>query len=184
VQEPGLYFIEGVLAAGEVKAALKLSDAQEIMEKAAAFKRLRTALGHGDIALANDADVDRFLNRRPYFLFAFEAATPLENFYKRIIELEKSLSLGPTDHIDAIFLLDRGAAVNLGTGRGGLVAFDAHGTHKVGWIRDARPVMIALISWLSEVMPRIVHLSPIERHYLTRSAKEIADERASSLTSD
>lgn len=184
VQEPGLYFVEGVLAAGEVKAALKLSDAEEIISKAAAFKRLRTALGVGDLVFANDEDMDRFFNRRPYFLFAFEAATPLESFYTRIIELESSLGLGPTDHLDAIFLLDRGAAVNLGTGRGGLVSIDANGKPTVGWLRETRPVVIALISWLSEVMPRIVRLSPITRNYLTRSAKQIADEWASSETSD
>ena len=177
ISEPSLYFIEGILAAAEVKSTLELSDAEDIVKKAAAFKRLRTELGYGDSVIISTHDVDRYLNHRPYFIFAFKSKTPLDAFVARILEYQASLGLGETQHVDAVFLLDRGAAINLGSGNGGLAVLGPDGQPVSGWIKEKRPTMVALISWLSEVMPRISRNAPIVRNYMTRSKEEMILEQ-------
>lgn len=176
ISEPTFYFIEGVLAGAEIKASLKLSDAEEIIKKAAEFKRLWTLLGPGDLSFHTEADRERFLNRRPYFLFAFESETPLDSFLQRVSELEQAMGLAPIAHLDAIFLLDRGALINLGDGQGSLASFNNDGTKLAGWLKSSRPVLISLISWLNVVMPSIVHMSPIILGYIIRTKKEIEQE--------
>ena len=109
----------------------------------------------------------------PIFLFAFESATPLTSFYQRVIEVERSMQLADVGHLDGIFILGRGALINLGAGNGGVMSINPDGTHKSGWMQVDRPPLIALISWMNEVMPYITRMSPVMRKYLMRSKAEI-----------
>ncbi len=172
VETPGLYLIEGVVASAEVKMSLQLSDVEEIIGKAAAFKRLRPTIGHGDDVVSTPSDVERFVNRRPYFLFAYESATPIDSFYSRMIEVQNALGLGDTDHLDAVFMLDRGTILNLGDGQGFTASRNPDGTLISGWLREPKPVMVSLISWLSIVTPMLMHRSAILTSYLVRTINQ------------
>jgi hypothetical protein len=70
---PGLFLIEGVSAAGEIKTVLTSSELGKALENAARFKQLRPAHVQGSMIHANQSDIARFYDGRPYFLVAFES---------------------------------------------------------------------------------------------------------------
>jgi hypothetical protein len=76
--EPATYFIEAILSAGEIKSVLASQHLRLALEKAARFKTLIPTFGQGDMIFSNPSDKERFVNRRAYFLFAYESALSLE----------------------------------------------------------------------------------------------------------
>ncbi|MBY3195165.1 DUF6602 domain-containing protein [Rhizobium laguerreae] len=168
VEEPNTYFIEGILAGGEVKASLQMGQMEAIFKQAVAFKKLNTFLNNGDLTCSNDTDIERFLTRRPYFLFAYESAVKPEALVKRVLELEHDNGVGATDHLDAIFMLGHGSIFNLGDGKSSFMMLQSDGAPITGWgVKDTASLM-PMIGWLSAVMPNIVHLSSIALPYLVK----------------
>ncbi|MBY5353204.1 hypothetical protein HFO94_06565 [Rhizobium leguminosarum] len=168
VEEPNTYFIEGILAGGEVKASLQIGQMEAIFKQAVAFKKLNTVLNKGDLTCSNDADIERFLTRRPYFLFAYESAVKTEALMKRVRELELDNGVGATEHLDAIFVLGRGSMFNLGDGKSSFTMLQSDGTPIAGWGFKDTDSLMPMIGWLSAVMPNIVHLSSIALPYLVK----------------
>lgn len=166
IEEPSTYFIEGILAGGEIKASLKMDQIETIFKQAVAFKKLKTFLSKGDLTCSNDTDIQRFLNRRPYFLFAYESAAKPEALIKRVLELEHDNGVGATEHLDAIFMLGHGSMFNLGDGKSSFTMLKSDGTPITGWGFKNSDSLMPMIAWLSAVMPNIVHLSSIALPYL------------------
>lgn len=168
VEEPNTYFIEGILAGGEVKASLQMGQMEAIFKQAVAFKKLNTTLAKGDLTCSNEADIERFLNRRPYFLFVYEASVKPKALIERVLELERDNGVGTTEHLDAIFMLGHGSMFNVGDGKSSFVMLQPDGAPITGWGFRATNSLMPLIGWLSAVMPNVVHLSSITLPYLVK----------------
>lgn len=80
---PSLFFIEGIACAGEVKSVLTLEELERTLTNCRRFKALKVTLQKGMIVRSNQADIKRFVEKRPYFLFAFETKTPVLSICER-----------------------------------------------------------------------------------------------------
>ena len=163
----GLFFIEGVCAAGEVKTVLTSKELTNTMEKARRFKTLRVRRAKGTLICANISDRDRFYTKPPYFLFAFESQISLDT-------IENELSLaghhgtdGYTGGIDGVFLLDRGWMIDFGDGKGQLQFRKPDGEAVRGWVlQKFSCVLFDFLGWLSSVILRSVRFEAILPRYL------------------
>ena len=169
--EPGLFFIEGVDAAGEVKSVLTSAELARAIENSIKFKSLAAQPSIG-LRVAPPSDVERFHERRPYFIFAYESQVTLELACERVQEAERA-SNGQV--VDAIFALDRGTILNLADGRGSLGIARPDGTRHTGWIiKPGEDAMFGLFAWLSMVMPRMQRLTPILPDYMIATSEQSA----------
>lgn len=168
VEEPNTYFIEGILAGGEVKTSLQMGQVEAVFKQAVAFKRLKATFGKGDQICSNETDIERFVTHRPYFLFAYESAVKFEALVNRVRQLEHDNGVGATEHLDAIFMLGHGSMFNVGDGKSSFTMLQPDGTRMTGWGFSDAETLMPLIGWLSAVMPNIVHLSSIALPYLVK----------------
>ncbi|MEU1408530.1 DUF6602 domain-containing protein [Streptomyces sp. NPDC005728] len=178
LHEPGVFLIEGVAAAGEIKSALTIKDLDDSLKKGALFKRLRNRHTAGELLTAGESDLARFHECPPYFLFAFESVVATETLMKKLNEAP--LVSGPDGAgpllrpLDGVFVLGRGSAVDYGDGQGALqwraAAPDGGvGASVPGWMwRDTDTVIAEFLIWLGAVTPRQVRFSPVAVHYLIR----------------
>ena len=161
----GLFFIEGVLAAGEVKTALDSTNLKKALESSRVFRELTMNLGPGR-ETPGDTDSDRYYVSPPWFILAHESKLTLD---KVQTELEKFIGGSGWDinkAVDGVFILDRGWLINLGDGEGLYRLRGADGALAKGWqSRDSKTVMFDFLAWLSSVMPRIYWYSPIIPRY-------------------
>src|SRR5690606_8237853 len=72
-EQPSPHFIEGVSAAGEVKAALRHNDIDVIISSCFKFKQLQPHFQKGIEVYSNPEDLERFVDHRPYFVFGFDS---------------------------------------------------------------------------------------------------------------
>jgi hypothetical protein len=168
IEEPNTYFIEGILAGGEVKTSLQMGQMEAVFKQAVAFKKLNASFAKGDLICSNETDIERFLTRRPYFLFAYESAVKPEALIKRVLELQHDNGVGATEHLDAIFMLGHGSMFNVGDGKSSFMMLQPDGSPITGWGMKSADSLMPLIGWLSAVMPNIVHLSSIVLPYLVK----------------
>ncbi len=161
--EPGLFFIEGVDAAGEVKMQLTSSSLDQAINSAQSFKKLQ-ALETEGFRVMSRSDIPRFFIRRPFFIFAYESQLTLETVAERVRKrLDDDMNPGP----DAVFVLERGAVLDLGDGHGSLGIMTPEGTRHSGWvIKPGEDTMFGLLAWLSMVMPRVHRMTPILPEYM------------------
>jgi hypothetical protein len=164
--EPALFFVEGLIAAAEVKAVLTGDELERAIKNSKKFKSLIPQELEGSISRSNSEDQQRFYERRPYFLFAYESDLKLETVAGSLAAnggfAKGSLLL------DAAFLLDRGVILDLGRGEGGLKVMQrSTGKSISGWVHYAgKEVLIDMMIWLSIVMPRVMRFGPILPQYL------------------
>jgi hypothetical protein len=83
--QPGIFFIEGVVGAGEIKSVLTSTDLGTAIAKSRSFKELTPVIGKCDMTVTCPSDLARFVNKRPYFLFAFESQLTLDTIAREII---------------------------------------------------------------------------------------------------
>ncbi len=177
LHEPGVFLIEGVSAAGEIKSRLTTQKLGEAIESATRFKRLRSNDVNAFHA-ALESDQRRFHQSRPYFLFAFENAVSTDTLLQRVASASRVQapdgSGAPLSPLDAVFILGQGVAIDFGDGNGSL-----QGKYTTGlmagqkitnwwWDSQGDSVIILLLLWLSSVMPRFVKMSSIATEYLSR----------------
>lgn len=170
---PPAFYIEGIIAAAEVKTSLNKTEVIGCLEKARAFKRLVARVDGRDLQAHNvDAgDWQRFLLRRPFFAFAYEDTRDLGTVQDNIDEWVSDNSVPYTEQIDAVFVLNKGVLVNLGAGIGVIELKDAAGDILNGFVRKAvQPVSLQLMLWLSLVCPSFWSLHPILLRYELFSA--------------
>lgn len=175
--DSGLYLFEGISAAGEVKANLTVHRLQLAIGAAAEFKKLR-ASSRGSSYYSMGSDEARFLDSRPYFLFAFESRVSSSRL---LDELNAGAAVAilsePSSRIaalDAVFILGKGVAINCGDGAGVLQyrhdSGPLEGQPAEGWIwlGRANGIFTYFLLWLASVMPRMEYATPIATDYLSR----------------
>lgn len=164
---PGLFFIEGVSAAGEVKAILTSDGLESALSSSLIFKKLEAGYGVGDMRVTNPSDAARFYRWPPWFLIAFESQMSLPTVHSQIIEFEKAHAVEQNRLADAVFVLGAGSVINFGDGAGGVKFGRPDGESVPGWVLPKSDcVLYDLLSWLSGVMPRTLRFAPILADYL------------------
>ena len=190
IDDPGLFLIEGVVAAGEVRSFLTRERLAEAIETGARFKRLRNQYSVGDEAFSNPADVARFYECPPFFVFASETSIKVPKLIEQLGTTTPQRSAfgsgSPLAPVDAVFILGKGCAIDLGNGRGSLAylqAVDDQRTAPVtGWVwQRTEHVLVDLLLWLSVTMPRVKRVRSIAGNYLVKSMQEHRGIAASDL---
>jgi hypothetical protein len=164
---PGLFLIEGVVGAGEVKAALTSDNLQASIRNSRVFRTLKLMTGKGTFVTANPSDLGRYYVSPPWFLFAYESQLGLSAICERLAQASNSGAAPITDLLDAVFVLGRGWVINFGDGNGALQFRNPEGATLTGWIwqNDECP-LFQLMAWLSSVMPRMFRFEPILPRYM------------------
>lgn len=110
---PELFFIEGVALAGEVKMSLTTEELKKALENGKRFKKLDAKISKNTIVSCPKGDLDRFVSKRGFFIFAFESKITLKKIWNemKIFYSEKKIPL--EEQIDGIFILDRGIIYNI-----------------------------------------------------------------------
>lgn len=174
---PGLFMIEGVLAAGEVKSVLTrqmlVGSKQEIgiIEKSRTFKRLTAMrpLGTSNTAYEfYDGDIAYNIHP-PYFLIAMESKLSLEDIMNLILTYQEKEDRSSTRILDAVFLLNKGWIINF-AGLWPLPNFNYNEVSESDtawpWRRNSTgTVLLHMLSWLSIVMPRDLRDAPLMYWY-------------------
>ncbi|MEV6865736.1 DUF6602 domain-containing protein [Streptosporangium subroseum] len=157
MHEPGLYVIEGISAAGEVKSCLTTKELKDSLEKGSAFKKLKSIASE---SVEEDSSTPRenFTNA-PYFLFAFESkvavGTLVETLHKATIYDENGYKI--QSPIDAVFILGKGACIDYGDGSQGFQGEMTYSRFLTMEMTDwcwhpSDHVLTWLLSWLHETM--------------------------------
>lgn len=166
---PGLFFIEGVCAAGEVKTNLTSTELKKALENSCQFKQLELDPGHGTLTSTNPSDLERFCKCPPWFLVAFESQLTTSRIQAKIEEFKNQNSVESNGLTDAVFVLGRGWVINFGDGKGSLQFRTPEGISLEGWQwQNSDSVLFDLLGWLSIVMPRMIRFAPILPKYIVR----------------
>jgi hypothetical protein len=145
--EPGLFFIDGVAAAGEVKSVLTTGDLDRTLANSRRFKELTPRHPRGTLIQSTPSDVARFYDRRPCFLIAFESQLKPETIATKIHAFGQAHPGEPI--LDAVYVLDRGWVVDFGDGQGAF-KFGAPGEEPAtGWVAQEIPEGEVLFDFLS-----------------------------------
>jgi hypothetical protein len=164
--QPGLFFMEGVFTVGEVKSILTSQELEKTVANALKFRELKCAPRGMTILLKsmNESYDERFVGNPPYFLFAFESQITRETIVKRLVAQNKR-------SVDAVFILNQGAILDLGDGKGDLQVIQPDGTPFSGWhdVGGAN-ILACLLLWLSG-MPDVQHQGSILSKYLLAALK-------------
>lgn len=165
---PGLFFVEGVGAAAEVKTQLTTAGIVDACDKSKEFKNLRAAPFTG-LSMSKGSDKANHLGP-PYFLFAFESEVTLDLVCEKVRDYQAEHAIKSGDFLDAVFVLDRGAVIDLGDGTGPLKLMQENGSEAVGWVTNqSGNALFDLLIWLSVYMPKRVRMDSILSHYLLPS---------------
>ena len=183
--EPGLFFIEGVYAVGEVKAVLTSQELDRTIANALKLRSLKLSpVGmtmYFDVL--NESDYKRFGASPPYFLFAFETQLSSDAILKK-------LAAQNSRSVDAVFTLDGKAIIDMGDGQGwfGIWQSGKPGSpplRHIGWFSfPPVPPLALLLSWLSG-MPSPRYGKAILTKYVTQAVNfyvsrgEFSEQRAS-----
>jgi hypothetical protein len=165
---PELFYVEAVLAAGEVKAILTSDELATALSNSVSFRQLEIVHQVGSIAMTprNPAE-NRYYRCPPFFLFAYESQLTLETVRDRIRAFQNNASLHDEGLINGVFLLDRGWLINFGDGHEEFQFRTAEGQSVPGWVGNpSSEVLLELVRWLSIVMPTAVYIPPLPRIYL------------------
>ncbi len=170
---PGLFFVEGVCAAAEVKTILDGRELEDALQKAQRFKSLRAQRAQGTLFAGNTADRDRFYTSPPYFLVATETRVSLGSLAARLNAGGRYGQDGYAPGLDAAFVLGRGWAIDFGNGDGAFQFRKGDGASLPGWVfQESDSPMFDLLAWLSSVMLRTIRFQPILPQCLVRDAAD------------
>lgn len=163
--EAGLFFIEGLLAVGEVKTRITATELEDGIRKSKRFKRLKA---RPPVGFRVSTGQDRFRTSLPFFVFSFESELSLESIKLQLEEAAARTSSVTTEEmVDAVFVLDRGFLINLGDGNEAFQAVLDDGGLAQGWhIDKENDPLFYLLGWLSVVMPQTLSIRSILADYL------------------
>ncbi|MDW5614229.1 MULTISPECIES: DUF6602 domain-containing protein [Mycolicibacterium] len=174
----GTYVVDGVAAAGEVKACLDVNALGDCIKKGTAFKQLRMTVNESDHVMTtkDQAYMKQIGMVPPYFVIAFENKIASDTMGERLqnvglIEPPAGKSMGeedwantPQPPLDAVCILGRGVWLYIRPDNpmGFQVGFDkADGSKTIrndlsgwGFVETDAPLVITMI-WLHAAMPRI-----------------------------
>jgi hypothetical protein len=167
---PGLFFVEGVTGAGEVKSLLTRDHLEQAINNSRKFKQLSIDIGAGTIVRASPEDLKRYYEHPPYFLFAYESQLSIQTIFQRLQQEENTDGSARTDLLDAVYVLGKGWLVNFGDGKGSFQFISSEKESLAGWQgANSEDVLLPLMAWLSHVMPRFQRYLPILNKYLIPS---------------
>jgi hypothetical protein len=175
VHEAGVFLVEGVTAAGEVKSRLTTSELDLAIKGGVKFKALRNRHFTGDMVHANESDLERYYRCPPFFLVAFDSVVAPQTMIDRLnaaSAVAASDGSGPgLPPIDAVFVLGQGWAINFGDGQGSLRWADSAGAVAQKWVTgwvwgSDDKVLVRMLMWLNAVMPRVLRFGSIVMPYL------------------
>jgi len=119
----GILIAEGIDFVVQVKAKLTKSEINRVVKNCKSVKMLKRRKHPKDIFAAMDADIPYFVERIPYFVFAFSGGAKFETLCKNIYD-----AIDNVDYVyqpDAFFVLNEGFIVNCRDGKG--AGIDANG---------------------------------------------------------
>lgn len=165
--KPGLFFIEGVSAVGEIKTILTSQELINTLKNSVLYKKLKKANSTGSMVLSNQSDLKRYHEHPPFFLFAYESQVSLTSIFSSIEKFVTNNSHNNLAIIDAVFILDKGWLINFGDGKGALqFRRTTDGQSLEGWIfQESDAVLFNLFRYISITMPKEKRLQPILTHY-------------------
>jgi hypothetical protein len=153
---------EGVDAAYQVKARLSTDELRRAITNARSVKQLIRRGGIGSATYANQPDVNRFVNRIPFFIFGYTSRISAASTIELLTE---ELAGTPwEEQPDGVFLLDGWSVVKVANNDGAFTVSrrEARGFVSVGGHASS----LALMLWCHCVfVPRISHLMHPLRHY-------------------
>jgi hypothetical protein len=126
-----LLIAEGVDAVYQVKAQLNTTELRRAIANARTVKRLFRPLGAGSTARATDIDGTRFIDRVPFFIFAYEASVSSASTLRQLAD---ELKDDPWEmQPDGIFVLRSWTLVNVANNEGKLkvAPIEVHGFREV-----------------------------------------------------
>ena len=164
--KPGLFFIEGISAIGEVKTTLTTQELQNTLNNSIKYKKLQMTHSSGEVIHSNESDLKRYYEHPPFFLFAYESQISLETIKQKIEEFLTENYLTLTNIMDAVFILDKGWIINFGDGQGSLQHRTPDGKLGEGWISNSTDtVLFDFFYYISVTMPKIIRFEPILVNY-------------------
>jgi len=167
---PGLFFVDGVCAAGEVKTILTSEQLNVALENSCQFKQLEIESGQGTMIHTNPSDRERFYKCPPWFLIAFESQLTLPNIQTAVDRFVDRAGVKVNELVDAVFVLECGWVINFGDGKGSFQFRTPEGTPVEGWAwRESKSVLFDLLGWLSIVLPKMIRFEPILARYIVPS---------------
>jgi len=170
---PGMYLVEGVAAAAEVKSVLGAKELRDVLAKGEKYRSLRSTYSGGDTRQAPSAsDARRYYASVPYFCLAMETTVAPETILRMLQESPNVPSPDPDGDLlpvlDALFTLDRGVFINFDDGDGSYAYAKPDGSFYSGWVYLGRDEpLVHLFTWLHAVMPRIRRWSSIALPYMS-----------------
>jgi hypothetical protein len=159
--EGQLLIAEGVDAVYQVKARLSAEELRRAIRNARYVKQLLRKGGTGSTTFATIADVDRFINRIPFFIFAYTSNISHQAAYRLLTEelADTPWGLQP----DGVFVLDEWSLINVAN-NDGVLQVNPPEVKGFGRLRLRSPLVAML--WCHCVsVPRIVHVMHPIRHY-------------------
>lgn len=169
--EPSLFLIEAVAAAGEVKSVLTPADLTKCLDDVRRFRQLRPDWGGHTEIVATESDLRRFYRSPPYILFAYESQLSLETITERLQAATDDSGGRTTESIDGVFVLDRGFVLNFGDGKGAFVTQGSNGVRltQYYWDDEMAP-LVALMMWLPTALALPLAQLPVLARYLLTDA--------------
>lgn len=158
-----LLIAEAVETAYQVKAILTHDELRRAIRNARSVKRLLRVLPAGTMAHSNPSDGPRFVDRIPFFIFAYEAKMTADAAMRTLAEELDGVSWDQQP--DGVFTLDDWALVNVGDNAG---AFKIGPMEQSGFRHaEADRSPLALMLWLHAILPpRFVHFRhPVSQYH-------------------
>lgn len=185
----GTYVVDGVSAAGEVKARLDVGALDDCIKKGTAFKQLRMTINSSDhaITVKDSAYMKQIGLVPPYFVIAFENKISDDTMGKRLQDAgltspPEGKSMGPEDSadtpqppLDAVCILGRGIwlYVRPDNPMGMRIGIEQEdGTKQlrddvVGWAFVETDAPLAwTLAWMHAAMPRVLRGGSVFAPYL------------------
>lgn len=182
--EAGTYVIDGVSAAGEVKAVLTTGELDNCIAKGQQYKQLRQSFNAADGLLAHRDYLLQIGCVPPFVAIAFENKVALQTLVARLDamplvpapagkEFEDGNGNDPQQPIDLVCLLDRGILWNARPADpfGLRPMIDGKPYH--GWVAlETKVPLMLMLAWLHSMMPRVQRGASVFTPYLTPYPKQ------------
>jgi hypothetical protein len=183
----GTYVVDGVAAAGEVKARLATKDLDDCIRKGTTFKKLRLTYSEGDFVLSpkHQAHMKQMGMVPPFFVIAIDSTIKVSTVHNRLrkaglIPPPSGKSLGPEDDgdtpqppLDAICILGKGVHLYVRPDNPlGIKVKERPNDPVWAFIPSDAPLAFTLM-WLHSAMPQTVRGRSVLVPYLMPNQKNL-----------
>ncbi|MEO1622289.1 MAG: DUF6602 domain-containing protein [Cyanobacteria bacterium J06632_3] len=161
--EPGLFFIEGVAAVGEVKSQLTSDELRKTIAHSKKVKALKRYISKGSALRIPKGFDARFMLFPPYFLFAYESQISLPKILKILQEEQHNVddanALAGTRFVDGVFVLNRGFTIDFIPGSM-IKGVQASKEIDRGWLHFEPDSLRPLLDWLYTTIYEMDYADP------------------------